>query len=129
MLEEIRQANPIRKTELRKTIKEARLQATRVVIKTQGKYALRKAATDADVRRQTNGAQIMACFSSIEELRTDIASRGRDQFVAEIAKNHGFIHDTSRKRFKDDNDGIIYAMIYLDNLNVYVGQTKKSTFV
>ena len=47
-----------------------------------------------------------------------------DAFVADLAKNHGSAHDTSRPSYKIDKDGIIYALICRVNLKIYVGQTK-----
>jgi hypothetical protein len=81
----------------------------------------------AAARRQANGP-LTARFSSMEELCADLASRGRDEFVEDLAKNHGSAHDTSRPSYKIDNDGIIYAIICRANLKVYVGQTKNYDF-
>jgi hypothetical protein len=65
-------------------------------------------------------------FSCLADLLVDIASRGRDAFVEEIAKNpnmYGSTRDISRKRKRGDNDGIIYALLCLANKKLYGGET------
>ena len=107
----MRQANPNRKIELRKAVKEARLQATRIDIK----RPMKKAGAIGKVAR----------FSSLAELRADFVVSGcRDAFVAGLVKNHGSTPDRSRKGNEGDNDGVIYAIICRVDLKVYVGQTK-----
>ena len=66
-------------------------------------------------------------FSCLAELNAQIASRGRDAFVAEIiAKKRDdyiYIPYLSRKSEEGDKEGIIYAVCCLVNGKTYVGQT------
>jgi hypothetical protein len=63
---------------------------------------------------------MMARFSSLAELLEDMHAKGRrDPFVANLAKNCG-----STNYYECDNDdGVIYTIICLIDLNIYVGQT------
>ena len=45
--------------------------------------------------------------------------KGRDPFVADLAKNHGSTPDPSRKYEEGDNDGVIYVLMCRVNLNIY----------
>ena len=56
-------------------------------------------------------------FSSLAELFEDVCTKGRDLFVADLAKNHA-------NYYEGDNDcGVIYIIICLIDLTIYVGQT------
>jgi len=57
----------------------------------------------------------------------EITSCGRDPFVAELLKNPHIYESTPdalRHRTPGDHDGIIYLLICLENLKLYIGQTK-----
>ena len=92
MLEEMRQANAIRKTELQEAVKEANLQATRVVIKRPEKKALRKAKSEAEARRQAEAIRKAARFSSLAELRADFSRLSRPRCIRRGTREESWLH-------------------------------------
>ena len=66
----------------------------------------------------------MPIHDSLAELLAEISERGRDSFVAGLAKNrdiYGYTPGPWRKR--EEKDGIVYLVMCLKDLKVYVGQT------
>jgi len=109
--EEIIRAEAARKAR-EEAARKAREEATRKAEAEKEAEALRK--TEAKVDNQ-----VMACFSSVEEILKDMHKKGgRDPFVADLANNHG-----STNYNNGINEGVIYAIICRVDLNIYVGQT------
>jgi len=74
---------------------------------------------EANAARKAEIPPMRTRFSSLAELLEDMHTKGgRDPFVADLAKNHG-----STNYNNGDNDGVIYIIICLIDLNIYVGQT------
>jgi hypothetical protein len=117
----------IRAEAARKAMEEAAQKAREEVVRKAGEDArrLEEALWNEQVRRQATAlrkvesvTQMKARFSSLSELCADIASRGRDPFVADLANNHG-----STNYNTGIHEGVIYAIICRVDLNIYVGQT------